>query len=179
MRYRVSNSAPPRLRREAVFQTQGKIMPGRQVIKTLGQVNRILSTKKYFITRVGVESSQTLKKFTLTPQGTTNPGTKALPWIYFGKIKDKQTFDDFRKKMYPGSRYILVPEDSAAGQAIGWKSTGMGGDYVKSESLEPENEQYVVEVGEDFEDDESATSSASSSPKSDEPKGLLDQCVIM
>jgi hypothetical protein len=82
----------------------------------------------------------------LKPQATTNPGTKDLPYVYFGKIKDWKGFEQFRKFQYPSRYYVLVPESSADGQQISWRSTGLGGDYVKVSPLEPDTTQYVVDI---------------------------------
>jgi hypothetical protein len=150
-------------------------MPSRAVITRMGELRRKLATGKCYITRVtGISEPST---FTLKPQGTTNPGTKALPWIYFGRIKDEASFKQFRTQQYYGNTYIIVPCDSPAGKQIEWKSSGGGGDYVKPDSLEPEAEQCVIDIREGF-DNAEASESTNNTPHAAPGKGL-PFCTIM
>lgn len=151
-------------------------MPHRKLFTSISQVRRLVMSKKFFITRVtGIKEAQT---FTLTPQGTTNPGTKGLPWIYFGRINSEDGFNHFRNREYPGATYILVPEDSTEGKGISWRSTGPGGDYVKTSSLAPEDEQYVVSIGDDFDNPEMAAEPATK-PVEQKNQSWLEICRIM
>ena len=129
-------------------------MPARQVLTRVGQVARVLSSGSHFITSVSMPGSPDLREFTLTPQGRTNPGTKDQPLIFFGLVKNLAEFNQFRKSWYVSARYILVPKDRGSGETIYYRHYGLGGDYVKTDALDPATDQWVVEIGPDFEKEE-------------------------
>jgi hypothetical protein len=154
-------------------------MPARQVLRYHGQVKRILASDKFYVTAVLTGGKDDWTTTTLKPQATTNPGTKDLPYVYFGKIKDWKGFEQFRKFQYPSRYYVLVPESSADGQQISWRSTGLGGDYVKVSPLEPDTTQYVVDISPDFESEEPEPSSTPGSSNAPPERPGMDFCTIM
>jgi len=115
-----------------------------------------------------VSTARTLE---LKPQGTTNPGTKALPKIYFFKTKDFKAF----KALYPGNAYVMIPDNSKHAKNIN-KETGRAEEYILNGSLPADDTQYVIQVGDDFFDNEE---SSSSKPNAPAEKGWLDHCRIM
>jgi len=146
---------------------------GRRYIRKVTELQRVLGGGSALFSRVTTAAS-TARTLELKPQGTTNPGTKALPKIYFYKAKGVHGFNDFRK-LYPGSAYVMVPGNSTHAKNIN-PEAGRAEEYILNGSLPADDTQYVIEVGEDFFEEEESSSSKPSAPAD---KGWLDYCTIM
>ncbi|HHL4079896.1 hypothetical protein [Burkholderia sola] len=64
---------------------------------------------------------------TLTPQGTTNPGTLGNGKIYFLRVSSSEDLNR-ATKLYPASKYVIAPDTSPTYYEIKW----WNGDYVQS-----------------------------------------------
>ncbi|QPF75632.1 hypothetical protein G8A07_23750 [Roseateles sp. DAIF2] len=107
----------------------------------LGSIEDVWSLKGQAVrvSSLGTMSKAEALAVTLSSQGTTNPGTKELPKVYF---QSATTPPDWKRALaaYRGNWYLLVTKASPNHGRISW----FQGDYVLIGDLHPDSKDFIV-----------------------------------
>jgi len=126
----------------------------RVLITSKGRLKSLFGVKKYYVTAINSTEKLDWRTLNLEPQSTTNPGAKNIASIiFFGRIKSHSQFEEFRRQCYNANYYVLIPENTPAWATINYLK-GHSADYVKTGTLPADKTQYLVQIGDQFDNDE-------------------------